>query len=1292
MGTDFAGPSTPADGRGASRTISRPPEDSGGWKGNDRYQIVRKIGEGGMGVVYEAFDRERAQSVALKRMLHFSPAALYRIKQEFRTLADVHHPNLVRLYELFMTERDGVFFTMELVQGTDFLTYVRGSRTPPGGEERSRVMPIRGPATEVPTISSLPPPSEEPVRSALPKHDVTVDFDKLRGSVRQLVEGVHALHSAGKLHRDIKPSNVLSTGEGRVVILDFGVATELARAWSEDSEAREIVGTATYMAPEQALYEMPTPASDWYSVGIVLFEALVGRPPFIGSSVDVLTRKAVDEARAPSDFVNGVPADLDTLCHSLLARYAEERPTGLQILSRLGASRSVRPVASVRPSANVAQTSLVGREAQLRDLRDAFEQVQRGRSTVVSVTGASGMGKSAVVQHFLDELVEQEEALVLRGRTYERESVPFKAFDGVIDALSRHLVRVEGDGEVLALPGEIAAVARMFPVLRRVPSIDAAAGGQVMDPQLIRRNAFSALRELIGALAKPKPVVIYIDDVQWGDTDSAMLLLELIRPPDAPPVLFLLTHRDDALKNSAFVKAMRDHFPRGVDARDLVVGPLTAEDGQRLALALLDRKDPIAHRTAKAVARESRGNPFLVEELVRSNLGEAAGREGETLAVMTLGQMVNQRVSRLPDVARKALEVVAVGARPLPVTVVGNASGAGAQVEDAIALARAKRFVRTGLRDGQETVEMSHDRFRETIVAGLSAQTLREYHGLLANALEAVAVVDAEAIGMHLLGAGEGARAVVYLERAAEEAFAKLAFEQSVRLFHLVIDEVSGSSQETRRLRARLGLVLEWAGRGEEAARAYLEAADGAPVLERAELERAASIELLASGRMAEGTQVLHRVLAAVGLRAPMSVLGALLWLILYRLRLTLMVLRGLRFRERAADAGSRLEGARIDAVYSAAIGFAFSDVILSTCMATRSVVMALRSGDRFQVLRSALLEATQQAGLGGKRRKLERSLTDFASRLVEADGTLTATGFLEGSIGVATYLRGDWKKALELLDKSTSQLQMHDHRAGWQTSAKVFACWSLNFLGEHRELAHRHAALLADAEERGDRYTSVQLRDGSLAILWLVADDPKGARRNAKEAIASWPRDRYMLQHWHMLYGEGEIELYVGDGAAAYARVTRDDRALRRSMLLSVQHMRVQTAFLRGRCAIASAYDEPALRAERLAEVRRIAQRLTREGMGWSAPFSAILTAAGANAQGDGASAAAGLRVAIDLAEKADMHGYASAARYQLGLLVSGDEGQKLKTMAEGRMTAQGVQSPARFAATLVPGRWGAP
>ena len=153
---------------------------------------------------------------------------------------------------------------------------------------------------------------------------------------------------------------------------------------------------------------------------------------------------------------------------------------------------------------------------------------------------------------------------------------------------------------------------------------------------------------------------------------------------------------------------------------------------------------------------------------------------------------------------------------------------------------------------------------------------------------------------------------------------------------------------------------------------------------------------------------------------------------------------------------------------------------------------------------------------------------------------------------------------------------------------AKIFGRRTLNFLGEHHELARLHPVLLAEAEELGDHHTSVQLRDGSLAIMWLAADDPDGARRNVEESMARWPSDRYLLQHWHRLYGEGEIELYVGDGANAYARVDRDTHALNKSLLLRVQHMRVQTMFLRGRCAIASLDAEPASRRQRLRDTCR--------------------------------------------------------------------------------------------------------
>jgi serine/threonine protein kinase len=1248
---------------------ARRPVGPSEWNGTARYEIVRRIGEGAMGVVYEAFDRQRGQTVALKRLLHFTPAALYSFKQEFRTLADVHHQNLVLLHELVVTESDGAFFAMELVVGTDFQSYVAR-----------------------PTVDA-------------PSAEVPLDFEKLRSALRQVIRGVQALHGAGKLHRDIKPSNILVTPEGRVVILDFGVATELPRMVDESlSEEREIVGTALYMSPEQALADDATAASDWYSVGAILYEALTGRPPFVGTAVEILTSKTTGEAVPPSERVSGVPPDLDSLCRALLACDPRARPTAPEILRRLGTTQSVRPVPSVPTGADRSQsTSLVGREPQLRALRDAFEQTRSGISMTARVNGASGMGKSALTQFFLDGLIDSGEAIVLRGRAYERESVPFKAIDSVIDALSRYLLHLEGAGAAVELPRDIAVLARIFPVLRRVPSIREVVSSDAVRPQVVRQRAFVALRELLRTLTNLRPLVIYIDDVQWGDADSAALLLELTRPPDAPPVLFVMTQRDDDLPTSPFLKEISDRWHARAQSLTVAVGPLDNADARRLALALLDAFDERSQRTAAAVARESGGSPFLVEELVRSNLSTLARADGATLNVLSLDQMVSQRLESLPDSARRLTEIVAVCGRPMPVALIARAAGIHSGIDEALGLARAQRLARTGLREGYEVVEAVHDRFSETIVAGLASDMLRDLHGRLADLLEKSPGTDMEAIAVHQRAAGRNERAAWHSERAAEEAASKMAFEHAARLFRLTLETTPTSAEKARRLRTRLAQVLEWSGRGEEAARAYLEAADGAAPLQRAELERAASVGFFSSGRVLEGAQVLRRALAAAGLKTPESAFGTVFWILVYRVQVLWLFLFDFRFKERTSDAVSPKDRLRIDVLFAASIGFGISNVILGRCMATRGFLTALRRGDRFQVLRAATLEVTNHAS--GKEGKLERALVRLTTRLAEKDGNRrtnvqdgpeyvqggpTARTLFLGNLMTSVYLRGEWKRAREIFDEFFAGTHLQDLRGGWQSSRKVFGCWTLNFLGEHRELERLHAILLAEAEKLGDNHMSVQLRDGSLAIMWLAADDPEGARRNIEESMALWPSDRYLLQHWHRLYGEGEIELYVGDGAKAYARVDRDTKPLKKSLLLRIQHMRAQTLFLRGRCAIASLEAEPALRSERLTEARRLARRLHREGMAWTAPFAAILRAAVANAEGDGSAAIAELRVAADLARTADMFGYARCASYQLGLLLGGNEGQKLAAEAERAMTAQGIRVPARFAATLVPGRWG--
>src|SRR4030095_2621556 len=196
----------------------------------------------------------------------------------------------VSLYE-FMSDGEYWFFTMELVKGIDFLEYVRpgyrarrtrDSITPtlrkqsnPQGElvnyeaETQQLDPDRV------TIQDEPvPESSSSILLSLSK----LDLARLETALRQLADGLQALHQTGKLHRDIKPSNVLVTEEGRVVILDFGLVAEVEGHGQLESIA--LAGTPDYMSPEQGAQLPIAAASDWYSVGVILYQALTGRLPF----------------------------------------------------------------------------------------------------------------------------------------------------------------------------------------------------------------------------------------------------------------------------------------------------------------------------------------------------------------------------------------------------------------------------------------------------------------------------------------------------------------------------------------------------------------------------------------------------------------------------------------------------------------------------------------------------------------------------------------------------------------------------------------------------------------------------------------------------------------------------------------------------------------------------------------------------------------------------------------------------------------------------------------------------
>jgi eukaryotic-like serine/threonine-protein kinase len=1241
------------------------------FRGTDRFAIQGRIGSGGMGVVYRAFDRELHRIVALKTLRHMDPEGLYHFKREFRALADLSHPNLISLYELF-SSREVWFFTMELVAGVDFLSYVCNEPDPATTETDTFVAPSDD-------FGNSPPSSESVLETHSPGAAL---YRRARSALAQLAQGLCALHDARKLHCDVKPSNVLVTTQGRVVLLDFGLVDELDAVRRDDFS--DLRGTMRYAAPERLRQEGNCEASDWYSVGVVLYRALTGRYPYGDGLPTTSNDGLVGTIPSPAELVPAVPDDLNQLCLDLLDHDPHRRPTGTEVLRRLGAQAEK----STTISDSARKAPFVGRQRHLEELAGVFASVRQGRTVVMRVHGRSGVGKTALMRHFVDELPAQDEAVVLRGRCYERESVPYKALDSLVDDLCRYLAGRPAS-EVDALrPRHVAALARLFPVFRTVDGLKVPQRlpTEVPDRQELRRRAFAAMRELLTRLGDRRPLVLCLDDLQWGDLESALLLRELLRPPDPPLLLLVACYRSEDAAASDFLQSFLSAPELKTDSllhRELSVDPLTFPEACELALDLLGSRDAEAGSLAETVARESRGNPYFVAELVHWLQLVTPGAATATGREITLQEVLAERVERLDEIPRRLLELLAVAGQPLRQETVCRAATLSSTDPDAIAVLRTTHLVRTRGPGEQDEVETYHDSIRESVVAHLAPARLRAHHRSLALTLESSGQGDAETLAVHFLEAGERERAGDYFTTAAERAAEALAFDRAAGLFRRALELTSGATDRRQALRAGLAESLANAGRGAEAAGVYREAAEHATAADRLELQRCAAMQSLISGHIDEGLAGLREVLANVDLRLPARPWQALVSLLIRRGWLRL---RGCRFRARDANQVPGELLMRNDGCWSAAVGLSIVDTIRGADFQVRNLLLALRAGERYRVARGLAWEAAHVATGGGRTRRRTEKLLDAAQSAAEGTNDPHIQGLVALSRGIAAYMQGKWRLARQLSDEANDIFREHCTGVAWELdTAQSFVVWSLFFLGEVAELDRRLPLLLKAARERGDLYAATNLGTFSGHLTWLAADDPDGARRELHEMMGQWSQEGFHVQHLTGLMGETQIDLYRGDGRAAWDRLQQEWPGMRRSFFLRVQTVRVFMWHLRARSALASiVHGVDAARF--LRHAARDARRIDREKMPWTDPMARLLRAGIASLRGDVAGALAHLESAQRGFETTEMGLYAAAAKRRRGELLGGESGETLIAEADAWLNRQGVHNPGRMVALHLP------
>jgi hypothetical protein len=1217
--------------------------------GTARFALQRQLGAGAFGTVYQAWDREQQATVAIKVLHRWKPDLLFRFKREFRALIDVRHPYLVRLYELF-SETDQWFFTMEFVDGQNFLEYVR-----PGGQS---------------------------------------DPHRLRTALRQLTEGIQALHAAKRLHRDLKPANALVAPDGRVVVLDFSLVHEVD-ASVPDSRQSQIVGTPGYMAPEQIRERRISEASDWYAVGVMLFQALTGMLPHTGSLERFWISETTEASVDPIVVDPQAPADLSELCQRLLKRDPAQRADGAAILSVVGGTASV----TIREHPAEFRSELepfVGRSEPLRQLEMAFADTVEGRLNVVLVHGPSGIGKTALVRRFLADLAQrQANAVVLKGRCYEFESVPYKGLDVLVDECSRYLQRLPASRVEALLPRDAFLLPKLFPVLARVGAIATAPArsAAVPDVQELRQRTFRALRELLARLSDRQPVVIWIDDLQWGDRDSSTFLAELCAPPEQPPLLLLMSYRSEEVGANTVLaylgRMLASQALRG-KWHDLDLAALSDDESRPLLHALLAEGTQVTPELEATILQEAKGHPLFLQQLSRfaswsGMMPDSPGAQG-----FTLQTVLQTRVRALPTFAREILELICLAVQPLTPAILFAAAEDKASDDraEALALLIREKLARTaGARpEAGRRVEPFHDQVRSATVDLMSADLVRARHARLAHILAQMPEIEPQVLVTHYREAGNLQAASEAALTAASLAESQLAFDRAARFYRTALETGDLLPDQKTRLYRKLADTLALAGRGRESAQAYLKAVEcsvNGTALEHIELTRRAAEQLLISGNTEEGLAAIRSVLRAVNLRFPDSSNRALVSLVYRRL---LVVLRGLQFHERNESELSDTNRLLIDTCWSAAVGLSMVDTIRAADFQSRHLLLALDAGEPFRIARALAMEVSQRAVPGRRVEAKVTKLLQLARSVAERQADSYPLALTTLAAAVFSWLNGRWKRSLEHADAAQRAFIEQCASPSWETvTAQIFSMGALALMGELNEHRSRLPALMRNAHERGNMYAEISIPLLSYAHLTKLADDePKQAAESVRQLIANWTNSRYDLQRFWSTYASVEIDLYAGDGKSAWAAIEATAKSVRESLLLRVQTIRIRWLDLSARSALACVRNG---RSEYLRLARRLAARLNREQVQWARGLAGLIHAAAFAYDGQTAVAATHLaRAESDLVD-VGMKLHAAGARFARKSLV-GDAAGSVSTL-DGVFAQEGVCRPSRMMSTLAPGPW---
>ncbi len=745
----------------------------------NRYEILGELGRGGMGVVYRARDPVLNREVAVKLMssTDLTTELEERFQREAQVVGQMDHPAIVPIHDLGRHE-GSLFFVMPVVGGTNLSRLLR--------------------------------------EQTLCLGDV-VDIGI------QVADALDYSHSRGVVHRDIKPANIMIAREEgstvRVRVMDFGLAHTASE--SRLTKTGTLVGTVAYLSPEQVASRAFDGRSDIYSLGIVLYECLVGEPPFTGDVQSILYRIVHENPQPPRALGAEIREELQDIVLRCLEKDPGKRPQRAgQIADALRRHKSSLATDEFRMSlvlsasrtvALPAASKFIGREKEFAELQRRLNAAISGDSQFAVVAGEPGVGKTRLLEE-LRNLARVRKVRTLYGRFIEQDrSFSYQGFCELIEDYFLSRDSGSSSAERPDFSDLAAELIALFPQLSEIGELRSAVSGETRAAAAgeekkaeDRIQIFELLARTLTRIAGGKPLLLILENLHGAEI-SIEALQYIVRRLRPTPTLIVGSYRQSETDKRHPLTRMLDSFTDDPRFASLTLGPLSASEHRNLVESLVGApkvSDDLARRLKDA----TEGNPFFTKELIRSLVesGEIArddtgawsfskgGAISADALPATIQQAVEKRIERLPEELRDLLSIASVLGKTFDARDLETLAEGAKDLDDAI-----DRLMREGLLEEEresrgDRLTFSSGIVRDALYGGLARRKRRSLHRKYAGFIEQRSAGRLERIYPelvhHFSQADLPEKTVEYALKLAQKSLDSFSPEETVRVAKIALD------------------------------------------------------------------------------------------------------------------------------------------------------------------------------------------------------------------------------------------------------------------------------------------------------------------------------------------------------------------------------------------------------------------------------------------------------------------------------------------------------------------------